>query len=339
MPAEKTKFLVGLFLIIGGTICLTLFIYLGASKFFEKGYTLVTYFDESGQGLNMDAPVKYRGVPIGRVTDIKVAPDYQLVEVAMKIDKDYQFQKNGTQSLVASLKNIGITGSMYIEMNRVPKEQLQQTPQITFHTDFPVIPSRPSNVTRMIDNLEQTINNINQFDVSGISNRIKITLDHFNHFLDQTDPKKLSTNLEHILSGMDALVNDSQWDKLLNVTTHTGRKIGLMTDQLSEDVTSLKSFLETLEGGLKDNKEVLSSTLQHLNATTDTANHLMRESRLFVEQERIEMKNLHHQLSEISHNLHMMSEGLVQLVGSIQNQPSRMLFSKPPQPRKIEGKK
>ncbi len=339
MPSEQTKFMVGIFLIVGGTICLILFIWLGASKFFEKGYTLVTYFNESVQGLNLDAPVKYRGVPVGRVTDIQVAPDYKLVEVTMKIDKNYRFQKNGTRSLVASLKNIGITGSMYIELNRVPKDQLKKSPRISFSTDLPVIPSRPSNITRMIDNLEQTINNINQFDVSGISRRTKVVLDHFNHFLDQTDPQQISTDLENILSGMDALVNDPQWERLLTVTTHTGKKIGQMTDQLSKDVVGFKALLETIEDGLKDNKQVLSSTLRHLNATTDTANHLMRESRMFVEQERYEMKNLHNQLLEISHNLRKMSEDLVQLVGSIQRQPSRILFSKPPQPRKIEENK
>ena len=73
MASQKTKFAVGLF-VAGGLACVVLVvIWLGMSRFLEKGQFYVTYFDESIQGLVVDSPVKYRGVFIGRVDSFGVA--------------------------------------------------------------------------------------------------------------------------------------------------------------------------------------------------------------------------------------------------------------------------
>jgi hypothetical protein len=48
----------------------------------------VTYFDESVQGLDVGSPVKFRGVTLGTVSTITVAPDRRHVEVWMRIYQD-----------------------------------------------------------------------------------------------------------------------------------------------------------------------------------------------------------------------------------------------------------
>ena len=73
MATQKTKFAVGLFVAIGFTLAILVTIWLGMSRFLQKGRFYVTYFDESVQGLDVDSPVKYRGVFTGRVESIGVA--------------------------------------------------------------------------------------------------------------------------------------------------------------------------------------------------------------------------------------------------------------------------
>ena len=77
---------VGFFVAIGFTLAILVFIWLGMSRFLQKGRFYVTYFDESVQGLDVDSPVKYRGVFIGRVESIGVAPDSKLIKVVLKIE-------------------------------------------------------------------------------------------------------------------------------------------------------------------------------------------------------------------------------------------------------------
>ena len=79
MPSVRTKFSVGLFVIIGMSLVVIFVLWLGMSEIFKEGRKYVAYFDESVQGLNKDAAVKYRGVNIGRVDQIGVAPDGRLI--------------------------------------------------------------------------------------------------------------------------------------------------------------------------------------------------------------------------------------------------------------------
>ena len=92
MSTKSSKFLIGLFVIVGVLICAAVIIWVGAARFFMKGSLYAVYFDESVQGLQVDSAIKYRGVEIGKVQSIDVAPDYRLIEVIMKIDLEGDLQ-------------------------------------------------------------------------------------------------------------------------------------------------------------------------------------------------------------------------------------------------------
>ena len=57
------------------TVVVVFILWLGMVQYFQEGRKYVAFFDESVQGLQKDSAVKYRGVDIGRVEDIRVAPD------------------------------------------------------------------------------------------------------------------------------------------------------------------------------------------------------------------------------------------------------------------------
>jgi len=83
-----------------------------ASKYFSGGATYVSYFNESVQGLKMNSAVRYRGVDVGIVEDIRVAPDNELVEVVMKVDLKGDLEHD----IVTQLKPVGITGLVIVEI-------------------------------------------------------------------------------------------------------------------------------------------------------------------------------------------------------------------------------
>ncbi len=57
MAQNRNYFLIGLFVTVGVMIGVAAVIWLGASKYFQKGSMYVTYFDESVQGLQTDSVV------------------------------------------------------------------------------------------------------------------------------------------------------------------------------------------------------------------------------------------------------------------------------------------
>src|SRR5262249_26043459 len=78
----------GLFVLAGiATVIATLF-WLGARRFQRTPFPAVTSFDEPVQGLDVGSPVKFRGVTVGTVADITIAPDHRHVQVTSDIYVD-----------------------------------------------------------------------------------------------------------------------------------------------------------------------------------------------------------------------------------------------------------
>jgi len=85
MSAPSNHWKLGLFVVVGVSLFLVLMVVLGASSLKKESVAYETYFDESVQGLDVGSPVKFRGVTIGNVSAIDIAPDRRHVEVTSAI--------------------------------------------------------------------------------------------------------------------------------------------------------------------------------------------------------------------------------------------------------------
>ena len=116
-------------------LVLVLFL-LGIATVFKPKVEFVTLFDESVQGLETGAPVKFRGVTIGKVSSVTVRPSDNLVRVDMEAELSaidvgkggasiitrkaeffYKMEKEVEKGLRCRLDLMGITGLKYVEIN------------------------------------------------------------------------------------------------------------------------------------------------------------------------------------------------------------------------------
>ena len=151
MSRKASTFRLGLFVIIGVVIAMGTMLYLTASSYYDDADSYVTFFNESVQGLQRDSVVKYLGVSVGRVIDIRVAPDYNLIEVVMSI----KFEGDLPRTMVAQLRSAGITGITFIELTRRQPGERDQSPKIDFAAEYPIIPSKPSEITQIVSTIEK----------------------------------------------------------------------------------------------------------------------------------------------------------------------------------------
>ena len=83
-----------------------------SSEIETKRYLI--HFDESVLGLNIDAPVKYRGISVGEVTRLRINPkNAEQVEVLLTILRSTPIKFD----TVAKLTSQGITGLSYINLS------------------------------------------------------------------------------------------------------------------------------------------------------------------------------------------------------------------------------
>ncbi|HDQ04922.1 MAG TPA: MCE family protein [Deltaproteobacteria bacterium] len=199
MASRTSKFLIGLFVMAGSFIVAVIIIWVGAADFFLKGSTYVTYFDESVQGLQADSAVKYRGVDVGKVRSIRVAPDDRLIEVTMKIDlsSDLQHQTE------AQLRTAGITGIVFVELDRIRPDEKSTSPEITFKPSYPVIPSRRSEISRILAGTNEIMESIQAIDFEGLSEQLKNTTLAVENFIGGKQTHGVMTNLESTTANID----------------------------------------------------------------------------------------------------------------------------------------
>lgn len=225
MREKASPFLIGLFIVIGVSIVVVTIIYLGASRYFEKGRIYACYFDESVQGLSMDSKVKYRGVDIGSVRDIKIVSDNKLVEVLMKIQLEGDIEKN----TIAQLKMIGITGLMYIELDQTNKDIENQRPKLSFKPRYPVIYTVSSDSKAIFTTMSAVAAKLTNTDFGGVVAQLK----------------SLIQTSENSLRRIDRMLNDGRPDALMLEARKSFEETRLLVSKLRQDMDGIK-MVETV---------------------------------------------------------------------------------------------
>lgn len=169
MAAPTNHYKLGLFVLLGFAAAIAAAIALGVATTRKDTINYHSYFNESVQGLDVGSPVKFRGVTLGFVSAIEIAPDHRHVDVVEELDVD-DIKRMGlaekeksrlvgstTKFLIppdlrAQLGSQGITGVKFISIDFFdPKGN--PPPELPFEPPALYIPAAPS----MMKNLEDTV--------------------------------------------------------------------------------------------------------------------------------------------------------------------------------------
>ncbi len=117
MENKSHAFVAGLFaLLLGAAVILAIY-WLGGSKEATHDYVVVT--KQNIGGLNPQAQVRYRGIRVGKVSDIRLDPDdYSNILVTISVTEDVPL----TLGTVAKLNYQGVTGLAHILLLETGKE-------------------------------------------------------------------------------------------------------------------------------------------------------------------------------------------------------------------------
>ncbi|WP_423823166.1 intermembrane transport protein PqiB [Salinisphaera sp. SPP-AMP-43] len=235
---------------------------------FDRKIEYVVLLNDSVRGLSAGAPVEYRGLRVGTVEEvpfyrdnfkldgfadfkipvlIAIEPQRPSLAWAHWSDEEWRmhnrrFFKHGLRATIKS-SNL-LTGSMMIELNfdhHADEVTLQKVGQ------YPVFPSKPSQITSIQQQLSNLMDKLNDLDVAPIVNQLKDTVNTTNDTLEQ-----LRQSTHH--------VND-----LLGQRS---------TQELPEEINQT---LERLQGTL-DNFQQGSRGYQQLNHTLDKLNQVLDDA-------------------------------------------------------------
>jgi ABC-type transporter Mla subunit MlaD len=212
MSAKAHYFRIGLFVLIGLVLIVAGVIVFGAGTLFRKEVIVETYIEESVQGLDVGAPVKYRGVQIGQVKEIGLVSRLYLagksdavslvqgrdVVVRMGIFQLPRLGKSPTEKRVQQLVNElagdgfrvrlasqGITGVAYMEMDFVSNPPPPIA--LTWQPEYPYLPSAPSTTTRFVQSAEEVLNKLSRAEIDQLIADARTTIQDLDKAVKEAD--------------------------------------------------------------------------------------------------------------------------------------------------------
>jgi phospholipid/cholesterol/gamma-HCH transport system substrate-binding protein len=144
--------LVGLFVLVLGAALIAGVLWLASGGALRKHYDLyMAIEDESVAGLNLNAPVKYNGVDVGRVREIRLDPgNPERVNLLFAIERGTPIKED----TVAVLKTQGLTGIAYVELSGGARDSPPL--RASAGSEYPVIRTKPS-LSARLENVLTTV--------------------------------------------------------------------------------------------------------------------------------------------------------------------------------------
>jgi phospholipid/cholesterol/gamma-HCH transport system substrate-binding protein len=230
-----------------------------------------TYMTESVSGLTLNSTVRYRGVEVGFVRQIMLAPgNVEQVRVTLEIERGTPVKTD----TVAILQTQGLTGISYVELRGGRKDSpvLRAAPG----QSVPVIASGPSLMERLETGTPVLMANFSR------------AVDNLNSLLDEGNRKALRSTLADLAVLMQTLAKRSSTiDATLASaarTTDSTAHVSAQLPQLVQRFERTADALERMATDVSDASASARSTLDSARGTLDSARSTLDGSRADVAQ-------------------------------------------------------
>ncbi len=257
----------GLFVLSGLMLGLLALFWLGSTRL-RVTVPAVTYFDESVQGLEIGSAVKLRGVTIGTVEKISLAPDRRHIRVLCAIYEDctheiglspqHRLDEDSTllwpQDLRMSIASGGITGIKFLQVDFVDPRQ-DPPPPLPFTPEQNYVPSMTSTLKSIEDPLVRAANALPQ-----VLEDMHVTLQQVQQTLTDLKLPELGSDLHLLVQTLDRTLAELKVTELrgdVQSLIRTGGETLQRTDQWIARLQSEDGPIERLAVSIESTLEVL----------------------------------------------------------------------------------
>jgi ABC-type transporter Mla subunit MlaD len=271
-------FRLGIFVFTGIALIVSLILIFGTGQIFKKTMMTETYIEQSIIGLDIGAPVRFRGVKLGQVTSIRLSGNLyendkplserrEYVVVRMKIDINQAEILGSTgklpSDLRARIKSQGITGVNYIELDYVRDMPGYRTLSYDWEPDYIVIGSLPSQTDIFFSGIQKVLDNLGDMNLAGTQKKFDELLVNLNTIIggDGKGNSGIATSVERLnilLGRIDEVANKAELELLMREVIATTVILRQTLSSVQGDTISSVENLKQITDQLNDLARVAS---------------------------------------------------------------------------------
>jgi paraquat-inducible protein B len=325
--------LVGTFVVGAIVLVIVAVTILGSGRLFRKTYEFVLYFEGSVSGLREGAPVKYKGVEIGSVTNILLQLDegaeVNRIPIIIKLDANKISGRGVGGSLAdpAALKaaidrglrgqlqtESIVTGVLFVALDLVPDSPAQfvQPPGSRYQE----IPTITTTLQKAQDILGQLLTKLDDIDFKSLLTSVADAVKNIEGFAKNKD-------LQEAFAGVNRLVNKPELHAAIRSLDQTVLKISQAADGVQKVAGSLDRSVATLSADLKETLTGVRDAVKQIQVTVANVDGFVDPN----SPTSYELIKALKELSGAARSLKLMADYL-------ERNPSALLFGKPVSERK-----
>jgi phospholipid/cholesterol/gamma-HCH transport system substrate-binding protein len=245
METRASYLLVGTFVLVLVAAGFIFILWIAKAQVTRDTQTYLTYFTTTVTGLQTGSVVRYRGVPVGEVTHIRIDPkNPEQIEVTLDVDATTPIKTD----TVAVLESQGITGVAFIQL----RGGLRTSPTLVAQQGerYPVIKSEGSGFEKILTDFPKLLQSLNTLAESA------------NAVLDEKNRESITVTLENVAKISKAL--------------------GEREKEFDAALTNANKALESVNGLVNDMRPAINDIQAGVNsfsAMSNTVNKLVEENR------------------------------------------------------------
>ena len=286
MEKNSHYFVVGIFVSIAIVASLFFVVWLAGTHDAQNYNNYTVNFSDPVSGLKKSAIVQFRGIEVGRVTDVRLNPNsVDVVNVDIAIDESVPIN----QSSLASLATLGITGITYIELttldNKAPLiEHIGKT--------YPIIPGQGTQLSKLFQ------------DIPAISKQLLDLSEKINKAFDTETITSLNQTIKNV-EQMSADINAIMSEENINNATITLRNFSNASGEMDQLVTRFDKTADEIDKVVSSLNDVITNNKQDINKFTGSGLN---------------------QITEMSRQTTDMAKSIRRLADQLDQNPSRILY-------------
>ena len=263
MATELHKTRVGIFVCVGFALIIMALLIWSHISWGGSPRTYSCYFSESVQGLTLSSPVRFRGITVGSVSHIGIAPDGELAEIFFQITPQSGFTVEPDTMYIHITGNL-LTGIKYLEIEMIG-DRAKPSTDFPFELEYPVI---------------GTYHTVSPEDIFYQLTKV----------LDDLNIKSISTSITNILDGVQKVLGHNNLAPLVSNVTLTSENIkeisasirvsvtrdnvAMLYTNLNQAVLNFRTVSDTLQNNLND--RTISNIVCNITDTTEDVNQMVK---------------------------------------------------------------